>query len=906
MEDKFWKRKLSAYLHDTPSKALDIRSHEDRAAGAAARAGVDGEFKKSADHLAASADRIPFPDYRTSHLSCSFNGVDNQFHHPLGGDAFYRFSETFTSTGQAEECEQVVQPGQLAKSDIEGATAQRADFFAHWRLWPDWLAEKDARCMFLPADTRIPDHTIFNHCSVTAAFAGVENDAPALLRFHIGPVQSFIAAARSTRDLWSGSFLISWLITAGLKKLSECVGPDAVIFPNLHGQPLFDFLWRGDLWDKMKSHARSDKSIWEVLSWEPEAVLTPNFPNTFLALVPQSQAEELARAVEAAIRTEWNDIANASWEFAVKETDKDNRERFDRQVARHLTVSWQVTPFPKTLDDAEKIVSGTLADTKILEASSENPELCVTLPRQNAHLPNVNSAFVSVASLDFGVFGGCLERFRAVRKTFENDIPQNHRDGRYYTNNDKTRLNNVGLAWSLIVALSAWQLDAVRQTRAFSGWSIGSGKKENRGRIKDALNNREEALFWKETMPLLTDEARSEFKHEDDPVGATTLIKRVWHRAWIMRKFDYFKPGDFAMPNTREIALNTDWDNKKDEAKYFAVIAFDGDDMGKWVSGEKSPQFGSQLADYTENGERKGSKIYFEKNAAAILETPRPVTPSYHLQFSQALSNFAIHIVPRIVKAHGGRLIYAGGDDVLAMLPATAAIDCADDLQRAFSGRPPKKECGITEISPGFLSVKKDQNKNCIPLLVPGPAASASCGIAMAHFKAPLQDVVREAQAAEKRAKKHFKKQGEKNAFAVSVFKHSGEISQWAASFKADKAAFSAYTWIMHAMEEDVVSAKFPHRLLEFIAPYRSSHDMEDAPDFDFTQAVMCDLDTALERQRGTNYNTDEGRETLKRLRDAVSGYLKNLTGATTEKYDQLAGLLTVAAFLARQPQEKR
>jgi len=43
------------------------------------------------------------------------------------------------------------------------------------------------------------------------------------------------------------------------------------------------------------------------------------------------------------------------------------------------------------------------------EATSENPELCVTLPRQNAHLPSVNSAFVSVASLDFRVFGGCPE-----------------------------------------------------------------------------------------------------------------------------------------------------------------------------------------------------------------------------------------------------------------------------------------------------------------------------------------------------------------------------------------------------------------------------------------------------------------------------------------------------------------
>ena len=40
------------------------------------------------------------------------------------------------------------------------------------------------------------------------------------------------------------------------------------------------------------------------------------------------------------------------------------------------------------------------------KATSESPELCVALPRQNAHLPNVNSAFVSVASLDFGACGG--------------------------------------------------------------------------------------------------------------------------------------------------------------------------------------------------------------------------------------------------------------------------------------------------------------------------------------------------------------------------------------------------------------------------------------------------------------------------------------------------------------------
>lgn len=32
-----------------------------------------------------------------------------------------------------------------------------------------------------------------------------------ILHFTLGPVQGFIADARRTRDLWAGSFLLSWL-----------------------------------------------------------------------------------------------------------------------------------------------------------------------------------------------------------------------------------------------------------------------------------------------------------------------------------------------------------------------------------------------------------------------------------------------------------------------------------------------------------------------------------------------------------------------------------------------------------------------------------------------------------------------------------------------------------------------
>jgi hypothetical protein len=51
-------------------------------------------------------------------------------------------------------------------------------------------------------DTRVPDHSIWDHLDLTSAFAGAFAADPdqevALLTVSLGPVQSFIAAARST------------------------------------------------------------------------------------------------------------------------------------------------------------------------------------------------------------------------------------------------------------------------------------------------------------------------------------------------------------------------------------------------------------------------------------------------------------------------------------------------------------------------------------------------------------------------------------------------------------------------------------------------------------------------------------------------------------------------------------
>src|ERR1035441_1892046 len=98
--------------------------------------------------------------------------------------------------------------------------------------------------------------------------------------------------------------------------------------------------------------------------------------------------------------------------------------------------------------------------------------------------------------------------------------------------------------------------------------------------------------------------------------------------------------------------------------------------------------------------------------------------------------------------------------------------------------------------------------------MVPGPAADASVGIAIAHFKSPLQDVVRAAQDAEKRAKKELGR----SAVAVTLFKRSGETIEWGCKWAGG--GLELYRAIADALNAKKLSAKFPYRAAELLLPY--------------------------------------------------------------------------------------
>src|SRR5438876_203970 len=120
----------------------------------------------------------------------------------------------------------------------------------------------------------------------------------------------------------------------------------------------------------------------------------------------------------------------------------------------------------------------------------------------------------------------------------------------------------------------------------------------------------------------------------------------------------------------------------------------------------------------------------------------------------------------------------------------------------------------------GFIQIDRNLRRNGFalegepvqfPAIVPGPAADCSVGIAIAHFKSPLQDVVREAQRAEKRAKRALDNGGlGRSAVAITLMKRSGETIEWGCQWNSR--GLDAFNAILTALSENVVSTKFPHR----------------------------------------------------------------------------------------------
>jgi len=314
---------------------------------------------------------------------------------------------------------------------------------------------------------------------------------------------------------------------------------------------------------------------------------------------------------------------------------------------------------------------------------------------------------------------------------------------------------------------------------------------------------------------------------------------------------------------------------------YYALLLMDGDRMGQMLSGD--PQWAISYCDSFHPQVKDG----FNKHAAnqpaikAYGQQKRALSPNRHLAISGALNDFSLTVVRHVVEEeHLGRVIYAGGDDVLAMLPVADALSAMHRLRLAYSGHDPEHEGGRNPdgltLSQGFAMLDKKLMR------MMGTGATASCGLVVAHHQAPLGAVRRELEAAEKRAKN----EGGRNAFSITVIKRSGGALFLTAKWGE---ALTLLAELRDFLGFDGVSRRAVYNTLEWLT---------DLPEPTGEGEMLASL---------LAFQLDRQADKAARERHDIPALARRLTALTLQqtkadaRLKWLANFLSVAEFLARE-----
>lgn len=224
---------------------------------------------------------------------------------------------------------------------------------------------------------------------------------------------------------------------------------------------------------------------------------------------------------------------------------------------------------------------------------------------------------------------------------------------------------------------------------------------------------------------------------------------------------------------------------------------------------------------------------------------------------SQALQGFA-NAVPGIVREHRGHAIYAGGDDVLALLPLVGAVAAAKALAAAFHER-------LGAVA-DHLGLATEQ------------APTLSVGLGIGHVVEPLGSLRERALRAEKLAKGDGLADGERrNALGILLGIRSGGEIVWRARWDtpaalAELQAFTAAYARAELPSRVAYELRDIHRRLAWLGNERSltAAGMRRAEVARMLERARTRGDTPLAPEQRANLLRRAGETPLDRLADTL------------------------------------
>jgi CRISPR-associated protein Cmr2 len=970
-DEALWILKLIAWFHDPPDKMLELPGNEGRAlksleqliGGDAFRAifKTDAsqlqsrnqresalkdieEWKtaKKADQIAAAMDRsAAFPG------ALKFDWIQMpRMRHPLSGRELDLGA--LDQTGVAEAIEKVIDEVKTKAPDA------KSRYLILWRLMQYLLSDSDksklkANWHLLPADSRIVDHSIWDHLGATSAVAGALPQ-PALLVFGIGPVQDFIATARRTQDLWMGSYILSYLSWQGMKVIADKFGPDVMLYPSLRGQPLVDH-W-----------LRNEKNLPVELPSD-EALTRATLPNKFVALLPANEAKQAAEAVEQAVKDAWKILAGKVAEWLVNnlkiQADSFWLNLWNEQSSQIPECYWSIHHWPDTStgapskDEADKALK---VYKDLLTPRPDDPfdSIFEVFTKTAPDLVNVGTAYSRLHELaqhgfearklmrDFNPVveegakctlcgqRAALRTAKSGARDFWKDVSAKLRArkdlGLYVAikPDGNERLCGVCTVKRLVQRAHLQRRDVLKLRGGFpstSSIAAASFRAKVIENLKDsnlatALNTHLSSL---KRIGLYRFAAPSAFRMSPH---LARLVKGLRGQTQLLAIQFLCYDGDLFYAETLTVErLKSDYGLNVTEsqasvlqaslrrliavcrelkiappAKYFAILKFDGDRIRDWLRGENehAPTFADMLhpearkmldnREWEEQGRNQQVCRQWEELAAERTRRGHPITademhagwqkflkgkrflsPALHASLSHALANFALELAPFVVEErYCGRIVYAGGDDLLALLPLDQVLPAARELRAFYSGQAEENPFGGVDVRltntdlAGFVEFGGER------LMTMGTTATASIGICLAHHLSPLDKAIEAARHAEKCAKNIFgfddpTKTNYRDALSVIFLRRSGEEIRVGARWNYKSLptdTFDLLAGLQRDFAEDRLSMKFAHAVYDQARILAGSTQIPIP-----NEAQEAALRRLLIRQRGATLNSKEAEE---------------------------------------------
>lgn len=308
----------------------------------------------------------------------------------------------------------------------------------------------------------------------------------------------------------------------------------------------------------------------------------------------------------------------------------------------------------------------------------------------------------------------------------------------------------------------------------------------------------------------------------NERLGALGTIKRFLQYA---AQDDSFFEEVQRFPDITNIAGGERGDGKP---HYFAILHMDGDRMGKLLSQMKT------IEDH-QNISRK--LAYFAEQSVPSIITK--------------------HIQPSAGQLGTGRLVYAGGDDVLALLPLWAVIPCADEIRSTY------------EIQIG---------------------GTMSAGVAITPHQLPFGGALDEARTAEHRAKDVYRRN------AIVIRQNTGQIREAGAQWGVIRLIED----LQVCFQEDYLSGKLGYDILQL------AHDL-DLSEQNLSNQVSHrppEIAIAAEAGRLLKRRTQEGlpdetKESIATLAEDFRNHTDPSQGQAIS-WESLANWIILARFLAK------